>query len=90
VYLRASVPVLMRRITKRGRGIESSISEEYVAGLNRLYEEWATGFDLAPVLVVPVDSTDFVENPGDLARILSLVEERLQGAQEPLFPGLAP
>jgi deoxyadenosine/deoxycytidine kinase len=90
VYLRVSVPVLMSRIAKRGRGFESSISEDYVAGLNRLYEEWVSGFDLAPVLAVPADSTDFVGNPRDLDRIVSLVEERIRGAQRPLFPGLAP
>jgi hypothetical protein len=90
VYLRASVPVLMRRIAQRGRGFEAGISEEYIAGLNRLYEEWADGFRLAPVLVVQADSTDFVGSPRDLEGIVALVNERMQGAQKPLFPGLTP
>ncbi len=86
IYLRASVPTLKRRIAKRGRDFEASIPDEYLAGLNRLYEEWIEGFDRAPVLVVPGDRLDFVEESADFRAIASTIAERLRDKQGALFP----
>jgi deoxyadenosine/deoxycytidine kinase len=85
VYLRASVPTLLRRIARRGRDFEAGISEEYLAELNGLYEEWIAGFRLAPILVVPGDRLDFVERSRDLEDIVTAVEQRLRGEQILLF-----
>ena len=76
---------LVRRIARRGRGFEAGITEGYLAELDTLYEEWIAGFRLAPILVIPGDSLDFVENSGDLAGIVTTVEERLRGEQGLLF-----
>ena len=81
VYLRASVPTLRRRIQRRGREFEANISEEYLGQLNTLYEEWIAGFSLAPVLTVPADRLDFVQEKKDLRKIVAVVEERLRGDQ---------
>lgn len=86
VYLRCSVPTLRARIAKRARGFESNIPDEYLAGLNRFYEEWLEGFDLAPVLVIPGDSLDFVADSKHLHAIISSVEARLRDRQGTLFP----
>lgn len=86
VYLRASVPTLKRRIAQRGRDFETAISDEYLGGLNRLYEEWLECFDLAPVLVVPGDRLDFVAQSRDLEAIISAIEDRLRDRQGLLFP----
>jgi deoxyadenosine/deoxycytidine kinase len=86
VYLKASVPTLRARIAGRGRGFEASISEEYLAELGALYEEWISGFTLSPVLVVPADSLDFVSHTRDLRAIVRTVEERLRDRQGLLFP----
>jgi len=86
VYLRASVSTLRRRIAQRGRDIETDISDEYLHRLNGLYEEWISGFDLAPVLVVPSDRLDFVEDSQDLHVIVSTIQRQLQGRQGLLFP----
>lgn len=85
VYLQASVPTLRRRIQRRGREFEANISEEYLGQLNQLYEEWIAGFSLAPVLTVPADRLDFVQEKKDLRRIVAVVEERLRGDQGLLF-----
>jgi len=85
VYLRASVPTLRRRIQLRGREIESRITDEYLASLNTLYEQWIAGFTLSPVLAVPSDRMDFVKDSADLDRIVATVEERLRGHQGMLF-----
>jgi deoxyadenosine/deoxycytidine kinase len=86
VYLKASVPTLKKRIAKRGRDFEASIPDDYLAGLNRLYEDWIASFELAPVLVVPGDRLDFVSESRDLAAIVSTVRERLHDRQGALFP----
>lgn len=86
VYLKASVPTLKKRIAKRGRDFEASIPDEYLAGLNRLYEEWIEGFDLAPVLVVPGDRLDFVAESRDLDSIVRTIDCRLRDKQGNLFP----
>ncbi len=86
VYLRASVPTLRRRIASRGRDFETRITDEYLASLNTLYEEWIQGFRLAPVLTVPSDRLDFVTDSRDLDLIVNTVAERLRGHQGVLFP----
>jgi deoxyadenosine/deoxycytidine kinase len=85
VYLRAPVPVLAQRIAMRGRGFEADIPREYLAGLNRLYEQWIGGFDLSPVLVLAADRYDFVASARDLEAVLAAVDERLRGGQGALF-----
>ena len=85
VYLQASVPVLRRRIARRGRNFEAAISDEYLAGLNALYEQWMQGFDLGPVVVFPADRMDFVEEAQDFETIVAEVEQRLRGEQRLLF-----
>lgn len=86
VYLRASVPTLRQRIAKRGREFEAGIPDDYLEGLNTLYEEWIDSFSLAPVLVVPGDRLDFVAKSKDLSAIASTIEERLDDRQGVLFP----
>jgi len=86
IYIRASVATLKSRIAMRGRGFEASIPDEYLAGLNRLYESWIEGFELAPVLVVPGDRLNFVADGEDLAAIEESVVERLRDRQGSLFP----
>src|SRR5690606_9672794 len=59
VYLRASVPTLLNRISNRGRTYEQTISDDYLESLNTLYEQWIDNFSLCPVLAVPADDLDF-------------------------------
>ncbi|MGD1992297.1 MAG: deoxynucleoside kinase [Anaerolineae bacterium] len=86
VYLRASVPVLIDRIARRGRSFERSITPEYLEQLNVLYEEWVGRFDLCPVLAVPSDDLDFVSNSHHLDLIVEKIREKLQGQEEVVFP----
>ncbi len=90
VYLRASVPTLRARIAQRARDFEARISDEYLAGLNALYEEWITGFTLCPVLVVPSDRLDFVKDARDLDAIVTRIQDSLRGRQGVLFPEISP
>ncbi len=85
IYLRASVPTLMNRITSRGRDYERTITPEYLQNLNDLYESWIENFTLCPVLAIPADDLDYVAHPGHLRLIVSKVENKLSGKEEVLF-----
>lgn len=85
VYLRASVPTLRRRIVQRGRAFEQTIADEYLLGLNGLYEEWVGGFALAPVLTVEADQTDVLDRPQDFEHVVARIEEALRDGQGTLF-----
>ncbi len=85
VYLRASVPTLLSRISQRGRDYERQITAVYLAQLNELYEEWIGNFSLCPVLSVPADDLDYVAHPRHLDLIVQKVEEKLTGKEEVIF-----
>ena len=85
IYLRASVPTLVRQIQSRGRDFESTIRIDYLERLNAHYEDWIDRYDLGPKMVVETDELDFVNEETDRFEILSRVEGRLYG----LFPELA-
>ncbi|WP_293170848.1 deoxynucleoside kinase [Oceanithermus sp.] len=76
IYIHASVGTLKARIAKRGRDYERAIPEEYLAALNQLYEEWVGGVKDVPVLTLPGDELDFVENPEDRRWIYQQLEVR--------------
>jgi len=85
IYLRASVPTLMNRISNRGRDYERTITPEYLESLNNLYENWIDNFTLCPVLAVPADDLDYVAHSGHLRLIVSKVDDKLTGKEEVVF-----
>lgn len=82
VYLRASVPTLVRHIQARGREFESSIRIEYLERLDVHYENWVANYDLGPKLIIEADELDFVNIDADRMSVISQIEGRLYG----LFP----
>jgi deoxyadenosine/deoxycytidine kinase len=85
IYLRASVPTLLKRITLRNRPYELAIAPEYLEGLNVLYENWIQHFTLCPILTVPADDLDYVAHPHHLDLIIRKVQEKLTGKEEVIF-----
>jgi deoxyadenosine/deoxycytidine kinase len=85
IYLRASVPTLLQRITQRDRSYERTISPDYLNQLNALYEKWIAGFTLCPILTVPADDLDYVGHPRHLDLVASKVQEKLTGKDEVIF-----
>ncbi len=74
IYLKASVPTLVRQIRKRGRAYEMSIQEEYLERLNRKYEQWIGKIYRGEMLVIDVDHTDFIDDPASLEPVLARIE----------------
>ena len=85
IYLRASVEALLARITLRGRDFEQAISREYLARLNDLYEGWIADFTLCPVLTLPTDDLNFVDNEAHLDLIVQKLRDKLAGKEEVVF-----
>jgi len=85
LYLRASVPTLLSRISHRGRDYERQISFDYLSQINALYEEWIARFSLCPVLTVPSDDLDYVANSKHLNLIAEKVQEKLTGKEVVIF-----
>ncbi|HEX9797272.1 MAG TPA: deoxynucleoside kinase [Anaerolineales bacterium] len=85
VYLRASVPTLLRRIAQRGRDYERSIQPDYLEQLNELYEDWIDRFSLCPALAVPADDLNYATNDEHLDLITQKIREKLAGKEEVIF-----
>ena len=79
VYLKASVPTLIRRIEQRGREYERTISADYLTALNELYDDWVARFALCPVLTVETDNLDYVQHDAHLDQIVGRINDRLHG-----------
>lgn len=85
IYLRASVPTLLGRISLRGRAYERTISADYLEDLNELYESWVDSFNLCPILTVPSDNLNYVAEPKHLNLIIEKVRDILIGKAEVEF-----
>ena len=55
VYLKASVPALLRRIKERGRESEKTIPQNYLQLLNELYEQFIGRHANCPILIIDAD-----------------------------------
>lgn len=85
LYLHAPVPLLMERIRRRGRAIESRITAEYLTLLDSFYEEWMQTFDLCPVLTIRTEDVDFVNKPHHLDIVLDHIQQKLAGHEDVVF-----
>jgi len=79
IYLRASVPALVNQIQSRGREYEESIRIDYLKKLNDRYEEWISQYDQSKLLIIDVDSTNFIDNPEDLGKVISSIDAEVNG-----------
>jgi deoxyadenosine/deoxycytidine kinase len=86
IYLRAPVSVLMERISRRGRAIESGISADYLSLLDRYYDEWLKDFAACPVLMIQSDNLDFAHRSDHLDVVVARIEDRLSGKERLVFP----
>jgi deoxyadenosine/deoxycytidine kinase len=81
IYLRAPVDVLIQRIQRRARGMETGISADYLALLDTFYDDWLKSFDLCPVLTIRTDNLDFVNQSGALDTVTQHIMDKLAGKE---------
>ena len=77
IYLKASVPKLVRQIEKRGRDFEYSITLDYLRQLNKQYDGWISNYKDGKLLTINVDHLDFVEDIDDFSFIVSKIDYEL-------------
>ena len=86
LYLKCPVPVLVERINRRGREMESGITAEYLQLLESFYDDWLMNFDLCPVLTIPTADLNFVQKPRHLDIVVEKIQEKLSGKEDVVFP----
>ncbi len=79
VYLRSSVPHLVKNIQKRGRDYEQQMPLDYLKGINTLYEDFIYHKYKGRVLVIEVDNLDFEHNPKEFGDIVERIDSQLFG-----------
>jgi deoxyadenosine/deoxycytidine kinase len=79
IYLRATVPTLVRQIQKRGRKYEDNIRLDYLRRLNERYEAWIESYKLGKMLIVDVDTYNFIDKQEDLSVVIDKVNASIHG-----------
>ncbi len=85
IYLQATVPNLLHRIQKRGRAYEQAIEPGYLESLNKLYDNWAKHFTLAPLLTIDANNDDYLEDTNSFDAVLVRIKKSLGGFPSPLL-----
>ncbi|OQX95038.1 hypothetical protein B6I21_07510 [candidate division KSB1 bacterium 4572_119] len=87
IYLRASIWTLISRIRKRGRDYEKQIDKEYLAQLNKSYEDWIARYsENHRVLIVETDDFDIEQDQSRLKEIVNKIGS--YETQMQLFPNI--
>jgi len=81
IYMQASVPVLLERISLRGRDFERSIDPDYLVRLSEAYSYYFFHYRETPLLVVNTDDIDFVNNAADLEALIDQIVRCRRGTQ---------
>ncbi|MBN1597225.1 MAG: deoxynucleoside kinase [Bacteroidales bacterium] len=79
IYLKASVPTLVRQIEKRGRKYEDNIRIDYLKKLNERYDSWAEAYNLGKIMYIDVDNLNFIDKPEDLSTVIDKVNAEIHG-----------
>ena len=75
VYLHRSVDTLMKNIQKRGRAYEKDISAQYLLQIQNAYFDFFKTNTQVPILVIDIDSADFVDNKGDYQKLKEFLQQ---------------
>ncbi len=81
IYIRSSIPTLVKHIEKRGRDYEKSIRIDYLTGLQKRYDDWLSTYD-GELITIDGDKINFEENKEDFRKITDMIDASLYG----LFP----
>ena len=83
IYLRATVPTLVKQIQKRGRDYENTISIDYLSRLNERYEAFISTYETehkkAKLFIIDVDYNNFSEKQEDLGEIINKIDAEING-----------
>lgn len=77
IFLKSSIPTLLKHISSRGRGYEKSINKHYLEALNNQYQPWIKAVKFCPVLIIDNDKMDFLHRAADFQTIVKKVKKRI-------------
>ena len=81
IYIRSSIPTLVKHIEKRGRSFEKSIRIDYLTGLQQRYEGWIKNYK-GELIIIDGDKLSFEDTPEDFRKVTDMIDASLYG----LFP----
>jgi len=81
VYLQARPEVLYKRVKKRDKKYERSVTFEYLSEVAQAYNQFFFHFDETPLLVVNTSDIDFVASSNDLADLIKEINGMGSGTQ---------
>ena len=81
IYLQAGLDTLLRRIKKRGRAYEKSISPQYLQELSEAYSHYFYRYGETPLLVVNTNEIDFVSTPAHFDQLVEQIRNAQKGTQ---------
>jgi deoxyadenosine/deoxycytidine kinase len=81
VYLQARPDVLYKRIKKRDKNYERSVTQEYLEEVAQAYNRFFFHYDESPLLVVNTSEIDFVASSKDLADLIKEINNMGPGTQ---------
>lgn len=81
IYLEAPPSALLTRIAERGRAMEVSISESYLAQLCEAYTRFFYQYEAAPLLTVNTEHLDPANNDADFEMLLERMHQ-MRGRRE--------
>jgi deoxyguanosine kinase len=81
VYLQARPEVLYKRVKKRDKKYERSVTFEYLLEVAQAYNQFFFHYDETPLLVVNASGIDFVASGKDLADLIKEINNMGSGTQ---------
>ena len=81
VYLQARPEVLYKRIKKRDKKYERSVTFDYLTEVAQAYNQFFFHYDETPLLVVNTSEIDFVASSKDLADLIKEINNMGSGTQ---------
>ena len=81
IYIRSSIPTLVKHIEKRGRDYEKSTRIDYLTGLQKRYDDWLSTYD-GELITIDGDKINFEDSKEDFRKITDMIDASLYG----LFP----
>jgi deoxyadenosine/deoxycytidine kinase len=81
VYLQARPEVLYKRVKKRDKKYERSVTFEYLTEVAQAYNQYFFHYDETPLLVVNTSEIDFVASSKDLADLIKEINNMGSGTQ---------
>jgi len=71
----------MKRVKKRGKAYEKSISQEYLKEISEAYAHYFYRYDETPLLVVNTNEIDFVNTPEHFDQLIEQIRNAKKGTQ---------